>query len=268
MTNEANMTTSLANAINDHCRKFEASDEFNEMISKHVRSLYENAIQDVFRWGKFPEAVKDALKEALPANIAEVCDLPRYNLLLARTLDEQWKANAISDRLVTQMQTLVKDFIEQDQTPKFIKASDLWRAYVEQYLDDATHEGWERPEVVVEEKEESWGKFFYVGLNKEPYKECSWSHSKRPDSYYQCEIYLGFRRENESHDRGAKPLMHDGHEVYSLFTGKLDGNDVLGKRVVSFHTKFEKLVGALYYGDSLLVLDESDADEIYYPEPY
>ncbi len=71
---EANISTSLANAINEHCRQFEASDEFSEMVAAHVRKLYDDAIKDVFRWGKFPDAVKDALKEALPANITDVCD--------------------------------------------------------------------------------------------------------------------------------------------------------------------------------------------------
>jgi hypothetical protein len=268
MSTENNISTSLANAINEHCRQFEASEAFHDMIDQHVRALYENAIKDTFRWGKFPDAVKKALEEALPANITDIVDLPRYNLLLARSLDEQWKANAVSDRLVTQMQELVKDFIEQDQVPKFIKASDLWSAYIEQYLDDAAHEGWERPEVVVEFQEESYGKYFQIGFNKEPYQERSWSRSKPAEHYYQCETYLGFRLVSESHDRDAKPLMHDGHMAYSLYTGKLEHSDVLGKRAVSFRTKFEKLVGALYYGDSLLVLDESDADEIYYPTGY
>ena len=42
----------------------------------------------------------------------------------------------------------------------------------------------------------------------------------------------------------------------------------MGKKPVQFRTKFEQLVGALYYGDSLLILDQDDADEIYYPNDY
>lgn len=242
---EANITTSLANAINEHCRQFEASDEFNQMIAKHVHDLYENAIKDTFRWGKFPDAVKAALVEALPANITEICDLPKYNLLLARTLDEQWKTNAISDRLVNQMQELVKDFIEQDQVPKYIKASDLWAAYIEEHSEEAAQEGWERPQVVIAEPDEEWLK-----------------------NYFQCETYLCFRKETTREDRKDVPVLYDGQEVYSLYTGQLDGSDTLGKKPVQFRSKFEKLVGALYYGDSLLILDASDADEIYYPSAY
>lgn len=265
---EANISTSLANAINEHCRQFEASDEFSEMISKHVRILYENAIQDVFRWGKFPDAVKEALKEALPANITDMCDLPRYNLLLARTLDEQWKANAVSDRLVTQMQKLVKDFIEQDQTPKYIKASDLWAAYIEEHQEEAAHEGWESPQVVIDDERDG---FFYIGFEKEPASEGSYSSylsKAKKESAISCEVYLGFSQITTREDRRDIAVLESGHPVYSLFTGKLELNDVLGKKPVQFSSKFEKLVGALYYGDSLLILDACDADDIYYPSAY
>lgn len=267
--NEANISTSLANAINEHCRQFEASEEFHEMVRKHVRALYESAIQDTFRWGKFPDAVKNALTEALPANISEVCDLPKYNLLLARTLDEQWKTNAVSDRLVTQMQALVKDFIEQDQTPKYIKASDLWAAYIEEHQEEAAREGWERPQVVIAEPDEDWlQNYFQIGLEKEPYQASRWNTSREKTNYFQCETYLCFRKETIREDRKEVPVLHEGHEVGSLYSGQLDGGDPLGKKPVQFRSKFEKLVGALYYGDSLLVLDACDADDIYYPSAY
>lgn len=268
MQNE-NITTSLANAINQHCRQFEASEEFHKMIAEHVRSLYENAIKDTFRWGKFPDAVKAALVEALPANITDICDLPKYNLLLARTLDEQWKASAVSERLVTQMRELVKDFIEQDQVPKYIKASDLWAAYIEEHSEEAAHEGWERPQVVIAEPDEDWMQnFFQIGLEKQPHETSRWSTSREKTHYFQCETYLCFRKETTREDRKEVPVLHDGKEIYSLYSGQLENSDTLGKKPVQFRSKFEKLVGALYYGDSLLVLDACDADDIYYPGAY
>ncbi|WP_201743436.1 hypothetical protein [Dickeya undicola] len=272
MTNIAEATstvnaTSLATAINEHCRQFEAPEEFRDMIHKHVRALYEKTIEDTFRWGKFPDAVKKALEEALPGNITEIVDLPRYNLLLARALDEQWKTNAVSERVVTRMQALVKDFIEQDQLPKFIKASDLWRAYVEQYQEEAAHEGWGRPQVVVNDDRDG---FFYIGFEKEPASERSYSYLKKEqkEEAHHCEVYLGFHQKTVRDGRDNNPVMHEGNRVYSLFSGKLELNDVLGKKPVQFRTKFEKLVGAMYYGDSLLVLDESDPEDIYYPNDY
>ena len=260
-------TTSLADAINAHCREFEGSDEFRDMIKAHVRGLYDSAIKDVFRWGKFPDAVKKSLEEALPGNLSDIVDLPKYNLLLARCLNEQWQENATSESLVSQMQALIKGIIEEDQLPKYIKASALWQAYMEQYLDDATHEGWERPLAIAEINEEAWGKFFKIGLDKE--KPSSGSRfSREKESFYECETYLGFRLETQGDGREKTPVIKDGHEVYSLYTGKLEYSDVLGKNAVQFRSRFERLVGALYYGNSLLVLDESDPDEIYYPGAY
>ncbi|MGM3172528.1 hypothetical protein [Dickeya lacustris] len=255
--------TSLATAINDHCRQFEASEEFRDMIHKHVRALYEKTIEDTFRWGRFPDAVKKALEEALPGNITEIADLPRYNLLLARALDEQWKTNAVSEQLVTHMQALVKDFIEQDQLPKFIKASDLWRAYVEQYQEEAEQEGWERPQVVVNDDRDG---FFYIGFEKEPASERSYRYQSKEqkEKAHQCEVYLGFHQKTVRDGRNNNPVMHEGNPVYSLFNGKLEFNDALGKKPVQFRSTFEKMVGALYYGDSLLVLDD-EADDICYP---
>ncbi|KYC24101.1 hypothetical protein [Citrobacter sp. AATXR] len=268
MQNE-NISTSLANAINQHCRQFEASEEFHKMIAEHVRSLYENAIKDTFRWGKFPDAVKAALVDALPANISDICDLPKYNLLLARTLDEQWKANAVSESLANNMQALVKEFIEQDQTPKYIKASELWAAYIEEHQEEAAHEGWERPQVVIAEPDEDWMQnYFQIGLEKEPHCSSSWRTSREKTHYFQCETYLCFRKMTTREDRKDVLVMHEGYEVGSLYTGQLDGSDTLGKKPVQFRSKFEKLVGSLYYGDSLLVLDACDAEDIFYPGSY
>ncbi|MDE1188232.1 MAG: hypothetical protein PW844_17345 [Pantoea sp.] len=267
MSNETNMSASLAKSINDHCRAFEASDEFGEMVHSHVRKLYEDAIKDVFRWGKFPDAVKKALEEALPGNISEMADLSRYNLLLARSLQDEWNANAVSERTVSHMQQLVKDFIEQDKVPKFIKASDLWAAFIEEHQEEAAHEQWGRPEVIVKTDSE-YGKYFQIGLCKEPAEEPGrYSHRRTKTEYFECDTHLGFSLVKASRDRDAEPLMQDGHEVYSLYTGKLEYSDTLGKRAVQFRSQFERLVGALYYGDSLLVLDD-EADDIYYPGEY
>lgn len=264
MSNENNIANSLASAIAQHCSAFEQSSEFSEMVQSHVRKLYEKAIEDTFRWGKFPDNVKKALESALPANISEMVDLPRYNVLMAREMASQWEGNAVSERLVNQMQALVKGFIEEDQTPKYVKASVLWAAYCEQYEEEAAEDGWERPEVIIENDRDG---FFYIGFEKEEATESlsRYSRHSKKDRAHQCETYLGFHQKTQrDENRQSQPETYEGFGVYSLFNGKLEYGDALGKKPVQFRTKFEKLVGALYYGDSLLVLDADDADEIYY----
>ncbi|RLM26540.1 hypothetical protein BIY29_05645 [Brenneria alni] len=256
--------TSLATDIAAHCIAFEQSPEYAEMIRSHVAKLYEKAIEDTFRWGTFPDAIKKALEEALPGNISKIVDLPRYNLLMAKELATQWKQDAVSDQLVTAMRDKVTTFISDHQIPKFIKASDLWAAFIEDHQEEAAQNGWQRPEVLMEYSEYGG---FRVGLEKEPFEERSWSNAKRKTHPFEFCDNLYFSQAVEYEDDKKKEVTHDGHKCYSLYSGKCDG-DTLGKKVIAFHSRFEKLVAALYYGDSLLALDQDDADEVYYPGDY
>lgn len=59
--------------------------------------------------------------------------------------------------------------------------------------------------------------------------------------------------------------MHEGYQAYELYAGHV-GSDVLGKKVISAYSHFDKLIQALYYGGSFLVMDQiPDADEMTYP---
>lgn len=265
MSNENNIANSLATAIAAHCSEFEKSPEFADMVRKHVTSLYEEAIKDTFRWGEFPRAVKKALEEALPANISELVDLPRYNLLMAKELAATWEGNAVSERLVTSMREHVLEFVKSHEVPQYIKASDLWAAFVKDHEEEATHEGWEAPSVLMAYSD--YGSFM-VGLEKAPEQSSSYStRSRSKDHAFQFENNLYFTKQTAYEDRETVDVLHDGKPVWRLFSGALEG-DALGKKVHQFRSDFEKLVAALYYGDSLLVLDADDADEICYPGVY
>lgn len=259
------IAASLATDIAKHCAAFEQSPEYAEMIRAHVTKLYEKAIEDTFSWGDFPRAVKKALEQALPANISEMVDLPRYNLLMAKELAAQWEMNGVSERLVTGMKTMVLDFVKSHEVPKFIKASDLWSAYVDLHKEEAAHEGWARQEVLMEHTEHG---SFVVGLEKEPYEEHSLYSSRKKTYAHQFNNNLYFTKVQTHVDReGWVDKLHDGKPAWRLYSGKLD-DDTLGKEVVQFRSHFDKLVAALYYGDSLLILDADDADDIYYPNDY
>lgn len=264
-TENTPIAASLAADIAKHCTSFEQSPEYAEMIQTHVRKLYEKTIEDTFRWGNFPDAVKKALEAALPANISEFVDLPRYNLLMAKELAAQWEMNGVSERLVTGMKSMVLEFVKSHEVPKYIKASDLWAAFIEGNKEEAAHEGWERPEVLMEHSE--YGSFT-VGLEKEPYDESGIYSSRKKTYAHQFNNSLHFSKVRTHESRkGWIDELYEGKPVWRLFSGKID-DDTLGKEVVQFRGKFEKLVAALYYGDSLLILDADDADDIYYPDGY
>ncbi|MBO1929904.1 hypothetical protein J4731_23350 [Providencia rettgeri] len=89
-------------------------------------------------------------------------DLPKYNLLMAKELSSQWELNCVSEQMVSGMKDLVLKFIKSHEIPKYIKASDLWKAYVDQYQEEAAHEGWGRPLVIISEENIHGKKDFFI----------------------------------------------------------------------------------------------------------
>lgn len=260
--------TSLAADIAAHCLAFEQSPEYSAMLQQHVFSLYDKAIKETFEWGDFPRAVKKALEDALPANISQMVDLPRYNILIAKKLEESWALNAVGERLTAGMQKMVLDFVKSEETPKYIKASDLWKAYINEHKEEAAAQGWERPEVLMEMGDHDT---FRVGIDEEPASELSssFNSSSRDKTHpFQFKDNLYFMRVGEYEGNGRQRSKVwaevDSLPVYSLYSGEVDG-DTLGKKIITFRGDFEKLVAALYYGDSLLLLDENDSEDLYYP---
>ena len=260
---------SIAQAIEASCAEFEKSPAFQEMLNKHISGMYDSILKDVFRWGDFKNNTEKAISAALPANIGEVADLPRYNVLLAKELATAWESEAASTRVVEHMRNMMKEILTKEQVPKFVKASDLFAAFIEEHKEKALEEGWSSPTVKIEYSDYDWcdsDQYLCIGLDEEPEESSSsfLRSSRRKDSAHQCKTYLSLHKEQTGEHRAKENLLVDGHRVYSLHAGKLD-EDTLGKKPVQFRSRFEKLIGALYYGDSLLVLDAEDPDDIYYP---
>ncbi|WP_288078569.1 hypothetical protein [Pseudomonas sp.] len=259
---------SIAQAIEASCAEFEKSPAFQEMLNKHISGMYDSILNDVFRWGDFKKNTEKAISAALPANIGEVADLPRYNVLLAKELATAWESEAASTRVVEHMRDMMKEILTNEQAPKFIKASDLFAAFIEEHKEKALEEGWSSPTAIFEYADYHWcdsDEYLSIGLEEEPSDSSSSFLSRRSskNGAYQCKTYLSLHKEKTGDSRSKEDVLVDGHRVYSLHAGKLD-DDTLGKKPVQFRSRFEKLIGALYYGDSLLVLD-ADADDIYYP---
>lgn len=252
---------SLAADIAKHCAAFEQSPEYAEMINSHVRKLYEKAIEDTFRWGKFPDRVQKALEAALPANIETMVDLPRYNTMLAKALATEWEQKAISESITKQMQDVVLEFVKTKEIPQFIYASALWDAYIEQYQEEAAREGWEYPDAIMQFSDSDW---FQVGLCKEPNKDSAYGRGRRKTHVFEFDESLYFMQAREHVNGELVQISHDNKLCYKLAHGKVNG-DELGKKIMSFRGRYEEMIAALYYGRSLLVLDASDADELCYP---
>ncbi|MCF1610084.1 hypothetical protein LQ759_09345 [Serratia marcescens] len=262
MTN-TNDELTLSALLTQRCVAFSTSPKAVEIIDQGIEKMFKDLIGDAFRsYGDFGKLLTEAFKAALPTNIAKVIDLPSYNSLVINSVREQWAASGIQSDMQERVLELVKEFTTDDAIPKFIKASDLWKAFIEEHKERAAEEQWERPHVLYEEGDIDG--YFRVGLHPEP--EGSSIYGKRLDTVHRCDVHLAFSPKVE-HDGGKRiPITHDGHPIYELYAGHVDSTSVLGKKVISAYSRFDKLVQALYYGGSFLVMDEvPDADEMTYP---
>lgn len=250
----------LSALLTQRCVQFSNSPKAVEIIDQGIEKLFKELVSDAFRsYGDFGKQLTDAMKAALPTNIDSVIDLPKYNHMVITQMREAWAKSGVHTDMQERVLDLVKEFTSDEAVPKFIMASDLWAAFIEEHQERATEEQWSAPQVFVENSD--YG-FIYVGLHPEEESSSSWRSSKK-SSAHSCDFMIAFNPQKTREGRTETPVTHEGHQVYELFAGHMD-NGVLGKKVIRAYSRFDKLVMALYYGGSFLVWDESPED-IYYP---
>ncbi|CAI0906832.1 Uncharacterised protein [Serratia quinivorans] len=251
----------LSALLTQRCVNFAASDKAVEMIDQGIEKMFKDLVGETFRsYGDFGKLLSDAFKAALPTNISDVVDLPSYNSLVINSMRESWENSGVHVDMQQRVLELAKTFTSDKGIPKFVMASDLWAAFIEDNREKAAEEQWERPQVIYKESDDLDG-YFSVGLHA----AAEDGYRSKIDSAYRCDVYLAFSPQQVREERKSTPLMHEGHPVYELYHGHVDSG-VLGKKVVSTYSRFDKLVMALYYGGSFLVVDEiPDADEMTYP---
>lgn len=247
----------LSTLLTQRCVEFSNSPKAVEIIDKGIEKLFGNLIDDAFgSYSDFGKVMKNAMKAALPTNVENIIELERYNSLITRLMREKWETAGIESGIVKKMDEMITEFTSEGVIPKFIKASDLWAAFVEDNSERASEERWDCPQSLIEDDHDG---FIYVGLHAEP----AGGYKTEVSKAYNCDVYLGFRAERVDGWRSAQ-ILHDECPVYELFSGSLEHNKILGKRIIKAYSRFEKLVLALYHGGSLLVWD-SAPDDLYYP---
>lgn len=249
----------LSELLSQRVTHFANSATAVEIIDNGIETLFKDLVSDAFRsYGDFGKQLNEAFKSSLPTNISEAIDLPKYNQMVVNLTREAWASSGVTTDMQQKVLALVEEFTSEDSIPKFIMASDLWAAFIEDNQEQAAAEQWSAPQVFVEESDYD---FIYVGLHPE---ECSHSRSSssKKSSAHNCDFMLAFNPQKKREDRKESPLTHEGHQVYELFSGHMD-NGVLGKKVIQAYSRFDKLVMALYYGGSFLVWDESPEDICY-----
>lgn len=252
----------LSALLTQRCVEFSNSPKAVEIIDSGIEKMFKELVNDAFRsYSDFGKSMTEAFKAALPTNVESIVELERYNSLVVRLVKEKWATAGIESKIVEQMTELVSEFTSEKTIPKFIMASDFWKAFIEDQQEKAAEEQWSVPQVFVEESDYADG-YLRVGLHPEPSESGRYSSSSK-NSYHQCDFTFAFSPQSDGHGRNKKAIKHEGHQVYELYAGQLD-NGVLGKKIIKAYSQFDKLVMALYYGGSFFVWDESPED-ISYP---
>lgn len=262
-------TTALAQNLAEQCKKFEASPEYAEMLKVAITKLYGNAIDEIFRWGDFPKNIKKSLEEALPNNISDFVDLAKYNHLVINQLKDSWNESGIQDLLTQQIQNNALKMIEDFKVPEFVLLSEIFEYFIKAYEEEATERHWERPNILCVESEIVSG-YWDIAFEAEPEQDStlSFSHFKRGTKThgFQFENCLCIREVFTDNHRKDN-LEHNGHKCFELISGKVS-HDILGKKIIKPHYKYEKLICALYFGNAYLVWDDFDPDDVHYPSYY
>jgi hypothetical protein len=262
MENGINATT-LAQNIAEQCKQFEQSQEYKDMITSAVKKLYVSALDDVFRWGDFPNRVKEAIKNAMPNNAGDFVDLAKYNTLMIKALKETWNESGVQNHAVKRIQKIALDTINDLEIPEFVLMSDLLEAFIDAHADSAAEDNWKKPNVLMRESE-AVAEYWDIGFEEEPESNSRYSSSKNYG--FQFKNCLNIRAIYTNRDE-KEFKKHGDHKCYELYAGKIDG-DILGKSAPSPHSKYEKLICALYFGNAYLVWDDCNPEDMYYPHGY
>lgn len=263
---ENNMNVSaLAQNIAEQCKQFEQSQEYKDMITNAVKKLYVSALDDVFRWGDFPDRVKEAIKNAMPNDPSDFVDLANYNTLMINTLQTTWAESGIQNHAVKKIQDLTIKTVKNLEIPEFVLMSDLLEAFIEENADEAAENNWEKPNVLVRQSDsETLSDYWGIGFEAEPEGNSRYGSSKTYEFQFKNCLDIRALYTNKK-DKEFK--MHGEYQCYELYAGKL-GDGIFGKAIVKSRTKFEKLMCALFYGNAYLVWDDCNPEDMYYPHGY
>lgn len=248
----------LKDLLQEGVDRFNNSGKPASIIDEALEELFKNAIKSEFAWySDFGQAIKEAIKEALPANIQDVISLPKYNQLIINSLQQQWLSSNVEQNFVDKATKMLNNIINEYPIPEYIYLSDLLEAFVEEYAEEAMEEEWDRPDVRLYENN---CYYMHIYFDKRPKKESYSSYME--GSEHELDNNLACRRLDEK-IKGKCGEYDDEYYAYEVYSARIAG-ECIGKLIQPTNTKYQNLIIALYYGQSKLVFD-CDIDDFVYP---
>ncbi|TDB41608.1 hypothetical protein, partial [Photorhabdus khanii] len=231
-----NKELTLSELLTQRCVNFSHSEKAIEIIDDGIEKLFKDLVSDAFRsYGNFGKLLTKSFENALPNNISNVIDLQKYNHMIVSKIKEEWVKSSVHNNIQQRIVELAEEFTSELTAPRYIMASKLWAAFIESNQEQAYEERWESPKVIIDEHDDG---YLWLGLDPEASSSYRYMSSNKT-STYECKIMLAL---------SPNGTDEEDRQIYELFYGHLDNTNVLGKKVISAYSKFDKLIMSLYYG--------------------
>lgn len=252
------MSQTLEELLKERVATYALSDRPKELIDAGIDKMFKDVVDDAFRsYGDFGKAIKEAVKEALPANVSDMFELARYNALVSEALRQRWESAAVSETLMFKANAAIDEVLSNDFVSGEVSLRKLLEAFAEDNKEKAAEEHWERPEIRFEDGSIGSGEYLHIYLDPEPEESYRGSH-RSSRSNYQLEHALHVRiegkRETDSHWRSSE-------QFGSVYSARLDEKKVAVS--MRIRSEWERMLASLYFGNATLVID-CDPDDIFY----
>jgi len=248
--------STIAEVLAQRITETSTSPKMLEIIDKRIEKCLTDVIDDAFSsWGDFSKATKEAFKAALPGNIDNVIDLQRYNAMIEQRLRDMFASSGIANNLIERAEGVLSEAMNEKLMPPVIMLSDFIEAFMLAHRREASEENWERPDLRVKEPDGAYFsdyRYFYFDKCKEASSRYS---SDKSD--YQLANHLSMSP--------VEGEQIDGSQVYEVYAAKIEDKfvqHILTTRPI--RDDWEKMVFAMYYGQSKICID-CDVDDYYYP---
>jgi hypothetical protein len=245
----------LEEVLTEHVAAFSNSERPGEIIRANVERMFTEVVRDVFSpHGNFSTAVRDEIANALPANIGNVIELPRYNDLIAKALKDRWMDAGVTGDMLRRAEQAIDEVLHDDTIPEFISLNQLLEAFVEVHQEKATEKGWHVPHITITEGGGARARFVHVFFDPEPeivYRDRNKLRERtRSETDYANRLSV---RITGHTDRG--------HEYGEVYAALLEGQPI--GRNFSMTTKWQRQIAALYFGAAKLIFDCREEDFTY-----
>ncbi|MBQ4788030.1 hypothetical protein F9U39_01195 [Pectobacterium versatile] len=248
-------TLPLPELLASRITQFAASPAMQEIIDRHVARFVEEVVKDSFcTWDNFGKGVKDAFKNALPGGIERVVDLGRYNAMIEERLRATFASSNIANDMIAKAEAVLNDVMDEKLLLPVIKLSTLMEAFIKDNAERAAEKGWDSPSLEIVDGSYPCDDYRTIYFDKEPGSSRNNRHSlstARPNNRLSLAPVDG--------------EVFEGEQVYRIYAAAIDDKlvqDHLSTDLI--RRDWEKMMFALYYGQSKIIID-CDPDDFSYP---